>query len=526
MSFTVSTLIGNNVSVYENSLTRVKFTATLTVGDPTLQNPVVKIESLNLIDISSSDGSHFENKTIPLLTDDNGQLTAFVDGRVPPDATEIILVGSTTSDNVTGTLQSSNVPVSLITGLKSTIFVVPVPTMQTAPKDDMKPAEDTDGKYSKQLKVKVTYDEAGTDTPYENYLVEWSPLYHANFPHTFNVYDSKTATLPLTPITDVEANVFYHTSTDADGIATLYVVSKKAMASDTIFANIIPGIKKQVLSFASVSYNISDATLTLRSPDLIWSDPIILDSDTPQKLLVTIKYGSAVAEEVYLFLNEIYEDKNTVSVAGEPIQTFIRRTDLLSTTDPIDKPDLDNIMFYAVAQKGVVRTSERRAFQAEGPIDPAEPEDEDRTLPSPYLINHTKTINADFIKGGIQIYIPKKKEDDEPVFKVDDKVTGKVFIKGYEAGSNRQKNAVLESATFEVTDDDLKPDSEKEFTVYIPEEKLHGFDSNSRGAAGIAKLEYIVERPGVFKKLYSLLYVCDIDTVPPIKNDLDIADIL
>lgn len=389
--------------------------------------------------------------------------------------------------------------------------------MQTAPKDDMTPSEDTDGIYSKQLKVKIT---DGADAPYKNYTIEWSPLYHADFPARFNVYDNEKATSVLTPFTNSQPGIYYYTATDDDGIATLYVVSKKNMASETLKATIIPGIERTVSSFASVSNNISDATLTLRPPELIWNDPIILNEDTPQEFLVTIKYQSEVGDEVHLFLNNKYEYTAKAISPGEPLRAFIQRTDLVSTTDPVDDPYKDNIMFYAVTQKGVVKTSARKAFQATGKIEPVEPEDVDRTLPSPYLFDDAKTINEDFIKGGIEIYIDKKDKNGDFIFKVDDTVTGKIFIKAFEPGSNRIKSALVVGQPFTVQTIDLDPNGASQHVVFIAEQSLRGFDTSSRGTLGMAKIEYVVDRPGSIRKIYSYLYICDIDTVPPIRNTI------
>lgn len=104
MTFNVTTSIGNNVSAYQDTIIRVSFITTLDVNDPLPTNASVFIDSLNLIDINSADGSFFEKMTVPLLSDGAGQLTGFVDGRVPRDENTIVLTGSANSDAGNGTL--------------------------------------------------------------------------------------------------------------------------------------------------------------------------------------------------------------------------------------------------------------------------------------------------------------------------------------------------------------------------------------------------------------------------------------
>lgn len=518
MPFNVATLIGNNIEVYDgNAFVRVKFTATAEQAG-TLDNPVVHIDSLNLIDFTSPDESQFSDRDVPLSPDplNPGQWTGFVDGRVPSGETTVKLSGSASSNGDTGTLEQPEVPVHPSTGLKHNIAIVPVPTMLTAPKNGMKPAEDTDGKYSKHLEIYISYDNNGTDTPYENYLIQWSASINADFTEKFYVYDSEAAVSVLTPQFNRKNMAVYYTSTDDRGIASLYVVASTDMASDTIMATITQTTEKKVTSFTSVNTDINKATYNLPSPDLTWpTDPIVLNDESPRQFRVVLDFDSVIGDQAHLYLNDKYVSTTIASSTGLPLETSIPRSSILSTTDPIQDDSVENYMFYAVAQHGSVKTSLRKVFQAKGPIEPVDPEDVIRTLPAPYLINHSRTINEDMIQNDLAIFISKRNSKKEFVFKTGDQVTGKIYVKGYQSGSNLPKNGVFSAGEFPVKEEDFAEDEPAEYVVAISKESLKGFDSNTRGVAGIAKIEYIVRRPGSVDLLYSELDTVYIDTVPP-----------
>jgi len=521
MAFTVNTSIGNNVEVYKNTAIRVLFTGTVADTDPALDNPYVEIEALNLINIDSKELAQFENVKVPLSPDpDNeGQWIGSVYGLAPEDAATITLTGSAISDTGPGNLITSDVPVSALNGIQDVPILPLTPTMETAPTEHMKPSDDPEGKYTKILKIAINYTAAdGNLLPYENYVVEWHATIHSDFNDRFNVYGSATATEVLEPY-HIGKVIYYRTATNKDGIAELYLVSSTQMASDTIACYTTRTHNRKFGSIASINLDENKATYELSAPDLTWPFGVIdLNATKTKDFRLTVEYGSRTGDTVYVYLNGFLNSVTEVNSSDEVISDTISRYNLKSTTYPTRDDTVENKLLYAVAQQGLVRTSVQNWFKATGNPGPVEPEDVDRILPAPFLINHSKTINADLIKGGLFILAKKKDEEGKFIANVGDNIIVRIFVNAYEDGTNTPKYGVFSSADFPITPS-LLDDPAENFSISISEGYLNGFDSDRNGNSGLAQIEYFVSKPDG-TKIYSHLDNCRIDTVPPHKKSL------
>lgn len=516
MAFTVNTLIGNNVEVYKDATIRVLFTGSVGETDPALENPYVQIDTLNLINIDSKDPAQFENVQVPLSPDpDNeGQWIGYVYGLAPEDAKTISLTGSANSDTGSGNLITSDVPVTASKGIQDVPIPPLTPTMETAPTEHMKPSEDLQGKYTKILQILINYTAAdGSVQPYENYVVEWRTTIHSDFNDRFNVYGSATATEPLEP-KHLNKIIYYRTATNEKGIAELCLVSSTQMASDTIACYTTRTHNRKFGSIASISLDENKASYELSAPDLRWPFGVIdLDATKTKNFPVLVEYGSTTGDTVYVYLNGFLNSATQVNSSDQIIADSISRYNLKSTTDPKRDDTVENKLLYAVAQQGLVRTSVQNWFKATGHPGPVEPEDVPRTLPAPFLINHSKTINEDLIKGGLLIFAKKLDENGKLIAEVGDVIIVRIYVDAYEDGTNTPRNGVFPSSDYIVTPDMLE-DTTKDFSISISEGYLKGFDSDRNGNSGLARIEYFVSKPDG-RKEYSRLDSCRIDTVPP-----------
>jgi len=516
MAFTVNTLIGNNVEVYKNTTIRVLFRGSVAETDPALEEPYVQIDTLNLINIDSKDMAQFENVKVPLSPDpDNkGQWIGYVYGLAPEDAKTISLTGSANSDTGPGNLITSDVPVRASNELQDVPILPLTPTMETAPKEHMKPSDDLLGKYTKILKILINYTAAdGSVQPYENYVVEWRATIHSDFNDRFNVYGSANATEPLEP-KHLGKIIYYRTATNKDGIAELYLVSSTHMASDTIACYTTGTRYRKFGSIASINLDENEATHELSAPDLTWPFGVIdLNATKTKNFRVLVEYGSTTGDTVYLYLNGFLNSMTEVNSSDEVISDTISRYNLKSTTYPTRDDTAENKLLYAVAQQGLVRTSAQNWFKATGNPGPVEPEDVERNLPAPFLINHSKTINEDLIKGGLLIFAKKIDDNGKLIAEVGDVIIVRIYVDAYEDGTNSPRSGVFSSSDYTVTPDMLE-DLSKDFSISISEGYLKGFDSDRNGNSGLARIEYFVSKPDG-RKEYSRLDSCRIDTVPP-----------
>ncbi|WP_162792681.1 hypothetical protein [Ochrobactrum sp. 3-3] len=514
MAFTVNALIGNNIVVYRNTVIRVLFTGSVDPTDPTPENPYVQIDSLNLNKLDVPEPEQYEHFTVPLVPDpDNeGQWIGEVFGTAPGDATNITLTGSANSDTVQGILNTTDVPVGSSDDIQDDPIPPLTPTMETAPREHMTPSEDTDGKYTKIFKVAIYYTaNDGSLLPYKNYVVEWNTIVNSDFSDRFNVYGSATATEALASYR-LGQTIYYRTATNTNGIAELYIVSSKKMASEIISCYTTRLQNKKFGSIASIDLNPENATLELSAPDLNWPNPVINLNDTNvRNFQVLVDYGSTMGDAVYIYLNGFLNSVTTVGSSGATISDSISRYNLKSTTYPEIDSKRENKLFYAVAQHGTVRTSRQTWFKATGNPGPAEPEDVDRILPAPFLINHSRTINADLIQGGLLIFATKKDEKGQLIAAAGDNITARIFVNAFEDGTNTPKHGVFSG---EHTVDQTSIDDPADFIINIAEKSLKGFDSDRNGNTGLAQIEYFVSKPDG-TKIYSRLDSCRIDTAPP-----------
>lgn len=521
MAFTVNTLIGNNVEVYKNTTIRVLFRGSVAETDPALENPYVQIDKLNLINIDSKDMAQFENVKVPLSPDpDNeGQWIGYVYGIAPEGAATISLTGSANSDTGPGNLITSDVPVRAPNGLQDVPILPLTPTMETAPEEHMKPSDDTKGKYTKILKIAINYTADDKSLlPYENHVIEWRATIHSDFNDRFNVYGSATATEVLEPY-HLGQIIYYRTATNKDGIAELYLVSSKQMASDTIVCYTTGTRNRKFGSIASINLDENEATHELSAPDLTWPFGVIdLNATKTKNFRVVVEYGSRTGDTVYVYLNGFLNSVTEVNSSDEIIVDSISRYNLKSTTYPERDDTAENKLLYAVAQQGLVRTSVQNWFKATGSPGPVEPEDVDRILPAPFLKNHSKTINADLIKDGLMILAKKKDEDGKFIADVGDKIIARIYVNAYEDGTNTPRYGVFSSSEYEINQA-LLDDPGEDFSISISEGYLKGFDSDRNGNSGLAQIEYFVLKPDG-TKIYSRLDNCRIDTVPPHQKTL------
>lgn len=516
MAFTVQTYIGNNVEVYRNAPIRVLFEATIDTADPDLVNPYVKIDTLNLLDIDSDadEPEEFKDVTVPLSKDSTGQWVGYVYGIVPETEVTITLTGSTNSDNVTGTLNTTDVPVNASTGIRITPVLPLTPTMETASSDNLTPEDDTDGKHTKLLSIKIEYKDANKImVPYENYVVEWHAAIHADFNDRFNIYGSEDAKNTLTPYS-IGKIIYYRTTTNEDGIAKFYLVSKKKMASDRITCYVSRSISKLFGNITSVSLDPDQASYSLSSPDLGWPfAQIDLNATKAKKFRVTVRYGSRTGDTVYVYLNGALNSAHEVNSSDELIYDSISRFNIYSTTFPTKDDSKENILLYAVAQEGAVRTSAQNWFKASGKPGPAEPDDVDRVLPAPFLKGKADTINSDLIKGGLYIFAAKKDKDGNFICEDGDTITVRIYVNAFVDGTNTPKIGVVESLPYTI-DQKTIDGADENFAMIISEKSIKGYDSDRDGHTGTAQIEYFVTKPDK-SVTYSFLDICRIDTVPP-----------
>ncbi|MCL7999662.1 hypothetical protein M8994_15555 [Brucella sp. 21LCYQ03] len=355
--------------------------------------------------------------------------------------------------------------------------------------------------------------------PVAGYIVEWRAQTFKDenfFFDSVKTYLSNAAN--AAPLTMADLNPYgsiyqeneetvIRTVTDASGEAKLYMTANQTMGFTELSANANYRDINSVNEICVINPNAYPEIQ--RAPQLAGFKDGVLQLDdvlNPMNAYLAVPSTAETTDLVYAIVNGTYVYKNN------PTDQHYINAPIYKTSIHTDAP---NDFYYVLgnAQTGEVSLSEHLIFKAIGhPNVP--PSDTPRDLPQPV---GTSFINKNKIalsrKVPMACSLTSQPISDKWTAKEGDTITASVYIKGYEARTNINKNDSNTVAKVTLKKEDL---TNPYISVYFDSSFFYGYGPNLSGKDSLAYFNYTVTPADDHQKTYTSKYhIASVDTVGP-----------